>query len=690
MSEIVVGLDIGGTFTDCVAVFPDGTVRTAKVPSTPSAPAVGLLAGLDRLTAELGSPTITGLGHATTVATNAIIENQLAGAGMIVTRGFRDVLEIGRQNRPHLYDLQVRKPEPIIPRDLVWEVTERLDGAGDVLVPLAEDELEAIADGIRAAGVQSVVVCLLHSYRNPDHELRAVSRLEALLPEIRFTASARLSPLIGEYARACTAALNARLLPAVGSYLDEIGRGFDERVVGGSRWVMRSSGGGASLTAAAQEPVTLIESGPAAGITASQSLARRLGITNLLTFDMGGTTTKASVVLGGTARIINDYEVGSIGSGHASARRGAGYPIQCPVIDVFEIGTGGGSIAWRDDGGRFVVGPRSAGADPGPACYGKGGADPTVTDADYLLGLIPATSPMSGSIRLDREAAARAMGRLGESVGLQTLDAARGVIEIADAAMAGAIHSVTVERGYDPGQFTMMAFGGAAPLHACAVAEIAGVTRIVIPPAPSVFSALGVALADVREDASTTFIAPLDEEHIDEAARVAADMFADVEERIRGHRLPTSAVRLGLDVGLRIKGQLGVAEVSVGAWRELDAAQLAEGFSAAYEREYGYRPPSTDLELVSLHVSGVGERDVNAGHVRVRTDPVELGSAARIHVEGYRSEGIEARVFDRALIEDGWTTAGPALIVESGTTTFVRQGWIAVAEHGCIRLERPA
>jgi N-methylhydantoinase A len=689
MSGVVVGLDIGGTFTDCVAVYPDGSLHTTKVPSTPSVPSTGLLNGLDDLTATFpsGQP-VAGLGHATTVATNAIIESRLAAAGLIVTRGFRDVLEIGRQNRPHLYDLQVRKPEPIIPRDLVWEVTERMESDGSVRVPLDVDELPALARSIRESGVRSVVVCLLHSYRNAQHELRVAEELGMLLPEVRVTASAALSPLIGEYSRACTAALNARLLPAVGTYLEEIGRGFDARGLTDSRWVMRSSGGGASLEAAALEPVTLIESGPAAGITAAQSIGRKLGIANLLTLDMGGTTTKASIVLGGMPRVITDYEVGAIGSGHASARRGSGYPIQCPVIDVFEIGTGGGSIAWKDNGGRFVVGPRSAGAEPGPACYDKGGTQPTVTDADYLLGLIPSLSPLGKSIRLNREPALAAMGALGDELGLQALDTARGVVEIADAAMASAIHSVTVERGHDPREFTMMAFGGAAPLHACAVAEIAGVDRVVIPPASSVFSALGVALADVREDAATTFIADLDDDAIGRLSTIAHELFARVEGKIAGHGLPVTGIRLQLSVGLRIKGQLGVAEVAVGTWRTLSVEELTSGFFGAYEREYGYRPDDVALEIVHLHVAGIGERELTADRVHVVSHPVDAPETTEIHVEGYRTAPVRARVHDRSALDADWSAEGPALIVEPGSTTFVRRGWAARYESGCIMLER--
>lgn len=688
--SVIVGLDIGGTFTDCVAVYPDGSLHTTKVPSTPSVPSRGLLNGLDDIIAGVGADgeEIGGLGHATTVATNAIIESRLAAAGLIVTRGFRDVLEIGRQNRPHLYDLQVRKPEPIIPRELVWEVTERLNADGSVAVPVAFEEMPALAERIAASGVESVVVCFLHSYRDPVHELAVVEALGRLLPGVRLTSSAVLSPLIGEYSRACTAALNARLLPAVGSYLEEIADGFAARGLDGSRWVMRSSGGGASLEAAAAEPVTLIESGPAAGITAAQSFGRRLGIGNLLTLDMGGTTTKASIVLGGMPRVVTDYEVGAIGSGQASARRGAGYPIQCPVIDVYEIGTGGGSIAWKDAGGRFVVGPQSAGAEPGPACYDKGGTQPTVTDADYLLGLIPSLTPLGKSIRLNREPALAAMTALGDALGLQPLDTARGVIEIADAAMASAIHSVTVERGYDPRDFTMMAFGGAAPLHACAVAEIAGVDRVIVPPASSVFSALGVALADVREDAAATLITDLDEAAIDTLSEIAHELFSRVEERIEGHGLPVSEIRLGLSVGLRIKGQLGVADVPVGTWRSLGVAELTAGFFAAYEREYGYRPDDVQLEIVHLHVAGIGEREISADKVHVISDRVDAPATALIHVDGYSSEPVEAEVFDRADLVEGWSAAGPALIVEPGSTAFVRRGWTASYRDGCIVLER--
>jgi N-methylhydantoinase A len=463
-----VGVDVGGTFTDLVAVV-DGELVTAKVPSVRGAEAQGVAAALRA--ANLSAVDV--LAHGTTVATNALLERRGARTALVTTEGFRDVLEIGRQARASLYDLAARHPAPLVPRELRFTVRERM-GPDGVLVELDERSLAAAVDAVRAAVVEAVAVCLLFSFLHPEHERRVGEALRAALPGVRVSLSVELLPEFREYERCSTTVANAYLAPALSAYLGEIEP---------PPLVMQSSGGVVDAGAAADRPAACVLSGPAAGVAGAAFVAAAGGFDDVLTFDMGGTSTDVATVLGGQAQVTAESIV-------------AGVPIRFPMVDVHTIGAGGGSIAWIDDGGALRVGPRSAGASPGPACYGRGGEEPTVTDANLVLGHLRDGAVLGGEIVLDRAAAVRALERLG----MEAREAAEGVVRVVDANMARALRVVSVERGIDPRRLALVAFGGAGPLHACALAEELGVERVLVPRASGVLSALGLAVADLRRD----------------------------------------------------------------------------------------------------------------------------------------------------------------------------------------------
>ena len=463
-----VGVDVGGTFTDLVAVV-DGELVTAKVPSVRGSEARGIAAALR----ASGVGEVDVLAHGTTIATNALLERRGARTALVTTEGFRDVIEIGRQARASLYDLAAHHPAPLVPRELRFTVRERMGPEG-VLLPLDEGSLSAVVEAVRVAGVEAVAVCLLFSFLHPEHERRVGEALRRALPGTRVSLSVELLPEFREYERCSTTVANAYLAPALSAYLAEIEP---------PPLVMQSSGGVVDVDTAAARPAACVLSGPAAGGAGAAFVADLAGARDVLTFDMGGTSTDVAAVLGGSAQVTAESVVG-------------GVPIRFPMADIHTIGAGGGSIAWLDDGGAFRVGPRSAGASPGPACYGLGGEEPTVTDANLVLGRLQDGAVLGGEIRLDRSLAERALERLG----MDAPEAAEGVIRVVDANMAQALRVVSVERGIDPRGLALVAFGGAGPLHACSLAEEVGIERVLVPRASGVLSALGLAVADLRRD----------------------------------------------------------------------------------------------------------------------------------------------------------------------------------------------
>ena len=553
------GVDVGGTFTDAILLNEStGEVRTGKVPSTPSDPSEGFLNVVDRM---LGGGSVSAgdvryVVHGTTVATNAIIEGNLARTAFVTTDGFRDLLEIQTGIRPRLYDLQFEKVKPLVPRYLCFGVPERLDFRGDVLVELDEEVVREVAGSLRDEGVESVAVCLLHSYINPGHERRIGEIFEAELPSVLVSLSSDVAPEFREYFRASTTVINAAIRPVVSQYLGKIRERVRGSGVNGELLVMQSSGGVLTFEGAIDRPVFMVESGPAAGVIAASELGRSLGHEDVISFDMGGTTAKVGLVEDGTPRVTKDYEVGGTASTTEHGARGSGYPIRTPVIDLVEIGAGGGSIAWIDSGGILRVGPQSAGADPGPVCYGRGGEEPTITDANLVLGRISAEYFLGGEIGLDVEAAREAIEeKCAGPLGMSVEEVALGIVEIANNAMVGALRRVSVQRGYDPREFLLVAFGGAGPVHANRLAAELEMPRVLVPMSPGTTSAMGLLVTDIKHDYSVALIRRVDEVDLGTVEEQFERMVSEGREALAREGVGGDEMRFVRQADVRYVGQ---------------------------------------------------------------------------------------------------------------------------------------
>jgi N-methylhydantoinase A len=674
------GVDIGGTFTD-VALIDDATGRigVAKVPTTPRDFGQGVLSALDMAMAHYGvaAADVGLLSHATTVVTNAILEEKGARAALVATRGFRDVLELRRSARADLYDLFQDPPAVLIPRRRRFEITERIGADGKVVTPLAEGEIDGLIQALKAERVGAVAVSLLFSFLNPDHEQRLGVRLRAELPGVSVYVSSEVLPEIKEFERTSTTAVCAYVGPILASYLDRLqsatrGKGLPRL------YVMGSSGGVMEAEETVAMPALAVESGPAAGVVAAALVARQTGRPNLLSFDMGGTTAKASLIRNGQYETTADYEVGGGASGNRWMH-GTGHPIRVPVIDLAEVSAGGGSIAWVDRAGALRVGPHSAGADPGPACYARGGTEPTVTDCDLVLGYLDKGSLLAGDLPIDLGAAQKAIAtRLAEPLGVDVRTAAAVVIDVVNHAMAEALKIVSVQRGHDARQFVLAAFGGAGPLHAAALAAELGIAEVLCPPIPGAFSALGLVGSDLKRDYvrtvyTTTAVA-------DPSALEAA--FAALEEQGRAMldraRVPADRRRFERSFDARYERQS--YELPIPALqRPLDAAALqaiAEAFHDRHRATYGHDNRAEPVQLVSARLTAVGAIPPLIIRDRAATAGTEAGKSSR-HVWFRQAGEVEARVWDRARMSAGLVVRGPAVIESLESTILVPPEWQA-------------
>ena len=702
-----VGVDIGGTFTDLVFAREDGGLDRLKVPSTPDdysrAIAEGVasyLAGRVGSGAERAPPGgVSEIVHATTVATNAILERRGARTALVTTDGFRDVLELRRIRIPFSYDLGWEKPAPLVERYLRFEVRERIDRDGAVLTPLDDEDVAAVIDRIASEeGIESIAVCLLHAYRNPAHERAVGEALRARRPGTNLSLSHEVLPEIKEFERTSTTVVNAYVAPLIGRYLERLRESLHAQEVAAPILVMQSNGGLVPSRTAVRQPVTIIESGPAAGVVAAAELARRAGHPNVITLDMGGTTTKASIIEGGEMLRAAEYEVGSPVSVSSRLVRGSGYLLRIPVIDISEVGAGGGSIAAMDVAGAIRVGPRSAGADPGPACYGRGSADPTVTDANLVLGYLHPTSLAGGALRIDRLLAEQAVsGALAGPSGLSVTDAAYGVHLIANSNMVRAIKSVSVERGRDPAGFILMAFGGAGPLHACGVAHSLGIGTVVVPPAPGLFSAFGLLRAEVEHHTVRTVLTATGAVEPAAVQGILDEMRDDLVARAREEGFDASDVACAASFDLRYAGQSSEITIGIDASR-VDEEVLREAerrFEEEYERTYGHRGAVKAFELVNCRLvariaragpsvpsGGLGGR----GGEGAAGDRREVGNAG---VEGRTGGGpggtrevyfgpergwIDTPIIARGDL-DATARPGPSIVEEYDSTVVVPPGW---------------
>jgi N-methylhydantoinase A len=575
---MLLGVDVGGTFTDA-ALIDDGKVHTAKVPSTPGNESTGVMRAVGEVLerAGAGAADVEVFAHGMTVGTNALLEERGARTALIATRGFADLLEIGRQDRPHLYRLCAPKPVPLVEPGLRLEANERI-GPGGVVTALGDGEPERLAALLRERDAESVAICLLFSYLDPSHERRIATHLRERLPGVHVSASHEVLPRFREYERCSTTAIDAYLSPLLGSYLGELGgaaaaAGLPEPLV------MQSSGGVAPAAEAARAGAWSVLSGPAGGAVGAGLLAGVSGDGNALGFDMGGTSCDVCVVEDGEVRRTDSRQIG-------------GRPIQLPMVDVHTVGAGGGSIGWRDSGGALRVGPRSAGAEPGPACYGRGGNEPTVTDANLLLGHLAADSRLAGGVALDVGAAEVAVADLAGSLSLDLFEAAAGIVRVANQEMMRALRVVTVERGIDPRRFALLPFGGAGPMHAAAIAVELGIETILCPRASGILSALGLCASDRRRDTTRTVM-------LSGAELSAARIAAEVDELIAGADI--EAARPQVTYEMRYDGQ--AFELPVPGSVDPDPADLTERFERAHEERYGHRDPDGEVVLVDIRLA---------------------------------------------------------------------------------------
>jgi N-methylhydantoinase A len=653
-------VDVGGTFTDLVAIAGDGRIAVRKVATTPRDPAVGLFRAVEALeTGDRGRAGIEVLVHGTTVATNALLERRGARVALVTTAGFEDLLWLRRQDRADLYDLSRDHAPPPLERERVVGVAERMGPAGP-LTALTETEIARVVRAVRGLEAESVAIALLFAFRHPQHEQGLAAALRAALPGVPVVASHELLPVFREYERTSTTVAEAFLRPAVGAYVGRAEGEAARRAIGSLR-IMTSSGGTLAPAAAAVRASALALSGPAGGVVGARLVGETVGWPDLLTLDMGGTSADASLVQGGAALFESGGLVGGI-------------PLALPAILIETVSAGGGSIAWLDDGGALKVGPRSAGAEPGPACYGRGGTEPTVTDACLVLGWLDAAHPLADAVRLDRAAAERAVGALASRAGRDVAGMAAGIVDIATAVMARALKRVSVARGVDPRNLALLPFGGAGPLFGCALADALGMRTVIVPPHPGVLSAVGLAAAAERVDLIASLHRPLAE--LDR--RELATAFAPLVARA-GEQLPGSAVRRLADCRFAGQGY----EITVSA---LDANPkvLHEVFLAAHHARYGFADPEQPVEVVNVRV--VAERAVTLPVFQ--GVPAEASPPARrvIHLHG---AAVEASVLALEGLSEGRTIAGPAVLTGADATVLIESGWMArVHASGALLVER--
>jgi N-methylhydantoinase A len=689
------GVDIGGTFTDATLIDErTGEIRIGKVPTTPREPSEGFLEATRRMLrqAEIAPSDVGYLVHATTVATNAIIEGQTAPTGFVTTDGFRDLLEIQRQIRPSLYDLQFDKPRPLVPRYLCFGVPERLDARGEVVVPLDETAVQHAAEALRREGVEAVAVCLLHAYINPSHEQRIGQLLREALPGVFVSLSAEVAPEFREYYRASTTVINAALQPVISRYLASIEERLRADGLTSELLVMQSSGGVFTFGAARERPVFMVESGPAAGVVAATYLGSILGFPDVISFDMGGTTAKAGLIQDGTPRVTKDYEVGAAARAGVGSGRGGGYPIRTPVVDLIEIGAGGGSIAWIDSGGGLRVGPRSAGADPGPACYGRGDA-PTITDANLVLGRLDPDYFLGGEIKLDVNRARRAIqDACATPLGLDVVAVAHGIVEIANAAMVNALRLVSVQRGYDPRSFVLVAFGGAGPVHANRLAAEMEIPTTLIPLSPGITSALGLLVTDLKHDDATTLIQRVDRLDVDRVEDAFRRMIEGGRAALARDGVRPEDMAFVRQVEMRYVGQgyeLAIPLPNI----PLDPAAISrilEQFHQAHDRAYGYSAPSEPAEFVNLRLTATGRIAKPRPRRIARTG--DLASALRTNRRVYFAESggyVDCPIYERYRLPASGVIGGPAVVEEFDSTTVIHPGFQAqVDDFGNLLLGR--
>ncbi len=660
--------DIGGTFTD-VASFDaaTGRLRLGKTLTTPHALVEGIETGVDKAQVRFADAAV--FLHGTTIAINALLERTGAPTALVTTEGFRDVYEIGRVNRPDSYNLFFAKHDPLVPRHRRYEVSERLLASGEPLEPLDEAQLRALAPALRAEGIDAVAILFLHCYRNPDHERRAKAVLQELLPGAFISASHELSQEYREFERCSTVVANAYVGPRVRDYLERIEQRIARREFRGTFLVVQSTGGLLGADRAKSECIRMLESGPAAGVIGTRAIAQALGLDNAIAFDMGGTTAKAGVILDGQPLTTGSALIG----GYEKA-----LPVQIPMMDIFEVGTGGGSIA-RVEHGALLVGPQSAGAEPGPACYGRGGTDPTVTDANLVLGRLSAGHFLGGEMPLDEAAAVAALrDKVATPLELDVVEAADGILRIAVTKMSYAVKAVTTARGFDAGDFALVAYGGAGPLHATAIAREIGMRRVVIPRAPGHFSAFGMLFADLRYDFVRTWFTDLQSAAFETLDAVFDELETQGRAAIAGAAVAPKEVLIGRSMDMRYVGQEHVVAVDlpIEFFTRRDRAAIKRAFDEEHQRRYATSAPAEPVQIASLRatVTGVTQKPVLEAIGRGSAAPTAALNGSRPVYFSAFGAFREVPTFSRPELLAGNRIAGPAIIEEHASTTVLMPG----------------
>jgi N-methylhydantoinase A len=679
-----VGVDVGGTFTDVVLADNAGGITIAKVPTTPDDPRVGVVDGINGVLDRTGvdPETVSRVVHGTTLATNVVVQRAAAPTALVTTQGFGDLLRLGREARVEedRYDLFFEPGAPLIDAGLTFEVTERVDAHGDVLVPLTEEAIADVAERVAAAGPAGVAVCFLHAYAHPAHERLVADACRAVCPTAYVTCSSEVWPEMREFERAMTTAVCALVGPVMAGYVAGLESRMHDIGIRCPVEIMESSGGVMSAPAAARRPVATVESGGAAGVTAAGIVGRSVGAADVISFDMGGTTAKAGIVREGSPAITHDFQIGGKGS-FGGARPGTGVPLKTPVVDLAEVGAGGGSVAWVDAGGALRVGPRSAGAVPGPACYGRGGTQPTVTDANLLLGYLDPAG-LAGGVALAPDLAAEAVERaVATPLGIDVTGAARAVHEIVNASMAAAIRVVTVQRGIDPRGFTLVAFGGAGPMHVARLADPFGIRSVVVPWGAGVASAIGLVSSDLTVDLVQTRVVDVD----DADAALVTDLFDDLDARGRdelGGADASFAVTRAAD--MRFRGQAHQLSVPVpdGPLGDEDLSALAKRFHEVYRQTYGI-DADAPVQIVNARVRVVRVVDKFSPTPHDVTERDAGAALAGERGASFAESGglTPTPVYDWSRLEPGARLAGPAIVEGADATIVVPPEYSAAVDR---------
>ena len=695
-NKLRLGVDTGGTFTDAVIMDEEsGEFIIDKVSSTPSDPSLSFYQIVAQAleTTHAKADHVSYLVHGTTVATNCIIESKTAKCGFLTTKGFRDILEIARQIKPEPFNIHFEKPKPLVPRQLCLEVEERLAATGQVLEPLNPEDVREAARIFKREGVEAVATCFLHSYQNACHEKEAEEILARELPGVYLSLSSDVCPEFREYFRASTTIVNAAIAPIVSNYLNRMETKLKSLGFAGLLCVMQSNGGICTSEIACKKPVHLVESGPAAGVMVAAHIGMASGSPNVISLDIGGTTAKVGLVQDGKPKVSNEFEVGTKATGRSHSAKATGYPIKSSVIDLVEIGAGGGSIGWVDSGGALRVGPQSAGAEPGPACYSRGGKAPTLTDANLLLGRINSDFFLGGKMKLSVEAAREAIERdVAVKLGVSSTAGAFGMIEIANSNMIEALRLISVQRGFDPREFSLVAFGGAGPLHANAIAAELDIPKVIIPLSPGVSSALGLLLADIKHYFVRTYLRRMDQVDFDFLNNAYTEFEREGRKILDQEGLAKERQSFLREMDLRYAGQSFELKVPVPSGRltKTELVELDAAFHKAHEQAYGHSAPGERVEIVNIRLTAQGViPKPRQKHVSAQSNGELLPKGKRDVCFELTRGYVPTAIYDRYKLPAGAKVDGPAVIEEFDSTVVIHPDYLAsVDEFGSIHITR--